>query len=288
MNRIELRWLSAARGWSKASCISVVLFLILSDANAVAVKGLKNHPDQCGAAVEFEKAMDFLRNEGESAFAERDRRMMAEAIASGCNQAADRFQRVYSTLKAIGVDLGFAAKAALQLSKEADEKTHVFVEVFKRLYLESYLNLDYRSAFEQALRFAKEWRGPTDLAAKDFVKAVQYCLETLNLSQNDCLNLSITVSRSSKYFAEGSFKPFAALLDRLRNDKKYGLNIKDALKIATRIIPHGPLAPENFVKAYDYAVAPAGLNETAQYALTHALRIVSKSHRHQEPPILHE
>ena len=108
----------------------------------------------------------------------------------------------------------------------------------------------------------------------------------LGLPQKDCFELSLKLAAKSKYFQKGSFSAFEELYLRLRNEKRFGIDIRNALQISLKVIGYGPLGPKNFIDGYDYALSSSGLSETAEKSLAHGLKMAERSNRNEEPPVV--
>lgn len=271
--------------------MGVASLLLISSALALAeVKETDwsgdNHPEHCASAEVFQKTHDYLRDRKDLPVEGMAARKIASEVAMNCSGAFERFRVVFELLFESGLSVRQTLKTAIEYSKRTDSSTKVFVDSFKYLYLEKYLDVNIQVALELAHELASSWQGADDQVGRDFVQTVEFCLDpkALNLSQKECFDLSLRIARLSQFFPQGAFKAFQDLYSQLRQEKKYGLSVGSALDVALKVTAQGPKGAENFLAAYDYAISPKGLNESADFALKHALKLVDYSNKNGQPP----
>lgn len=274
--------------------VSVVSLLVtargLAASDEKATSGWKKelHADHCRSSDEYIQTREFLLKTKDIELPEKQVRQMSMAVARGCTGSSEVFKTVFELLVKSGVDHKFSLKAALEQSAFSKARVAVFVESFKRLYLEESLNLDYATAYKVSLELAKAWRGPKDTIGNDFAKMVDYCLDPkdMALPQKECLSLALKISSYSKFYPVGVFEIYKSLYLKLRTDKKFSLPVARAADVALRVVSKGPRGPENFLGGFEYALSDKGLNESGEAALSHALELVEYSNRTPEPPVV--
>lgn len=203
----------------------------------------------CQPGDEFKRAVKFLRSQSELSLSDAQVVPVALEIAKGCDGAAKRFGRVYVLLKESGVDQVQALKAAMTFVPGTDAQAEGFIALFKKIFLENYLNLDFANAFKLSLDLSRDYAGDPAKLKKDFVGIVDYCLSNkgLALDFSSCTEVTLSMVRYTELFPEGVFPEFKKVHDFLRFDKKTGMTTGDALKIAPRIFAKGVNAPSNFI-----------------------------------------
>lgn len=248
------------------------------------------HKDHCDSAEEFRQVHKYLKDEKSLEFSENEARNFGTEVAKGCTNAARRFIVSFELLKKSGVDLKFSAKSALKLAHESDASVDTFVEAFKHLYLENILDLDYRTAYQVAWDLAKEVRIFSTQIGEDFTSMVKFCLNSadadkgIGLPQKECLQLGLKLARWSKFFPEGAYQSFEDFYRKLKTDQRFAVSTQRALEIAMQVLERGPKAPKNFLEGFGYALSKDGLNESAEFALKHALKMANLSNRSEVPP----
>ncbi len=233
----------------------------------------------CKSTDEFKKAVEFLSKETDLSLSETAMVEHAYDISKGCTGAAERFTELYQLLKKSGVDLGESFKLAKIFSRLESERALSFKEIFKKTFLENYLNLDFKNAFDLSLSLSKDYKGSPENIKNDFVSMTQFCLseKEMSLDYKTCTELIIQITKSTEMYKNGVFADFKKLYDFLRNDKRLGLSIQSSIKIIPQILKNGPQAVTNFTNAFNYSVneSPVKLNENQALKLALSLSDLS-------------
>lgn len=248
------------------------------------------HPYNCASAEEFSATHDFLKSQELAEVGGQEMRKIASEVSRHCTGASEKFRVVFEVLMKSGVSVQVSTQMGLKYAAREIAEANVFVEAFKHLYLEKFLDVDFKTSTRVAEELAESWHGSEGRVGKDFTEMVKFCLDpkSLNLSQKECFELSLKVAQLSRYFPEGSHEPFQKLYTELRENKKFGLPVRSALEISLQVLAEGPKGPKNFIDAYDYAISDKGLSETPAFALKHALKLSKYSHRGEAPPQVNE
>lgn len=244
------------------------------------------HVDHCHPTREFTATRDFLRDDAGLELAESEIRRMAYRVSETCGTPSKSFRNVFETLTKSGVDHRFALNAALEMAGRETRFVRVFLDGFKRLYLEEYLDVSYANAYRTARELAEQSAASAGDVGEDFVDTVDFCLDAKGLSQSksECLRIAMHVARQTRYFPQGSFAAFRDFYQGLLTDAAFSR--EKALEIALKVLPHGPTAPENFRAAYRDALKDGGFGGTNELAIRHALKLASLSHRGETPPVI--
>ncbi len=248
----------------------------------------KKHPELCSPTKEFKEALSFMRlNKSDINPSEGRARLMAAEIAKGCDGAASRFAKVYLVLVKSGVDIGKSVETALKFSKEDDETTENFFQIFKKTYLSEFFDFDYSSAIQLSYEISTQYKGNRKKSREDFLNLLKYCTDKneISLPMKTCAELTLKLARLSQYYPDGIFKSFVELYKTLRTDKRFGVSVSVAISILMDVLPYGPTAPKNFIESYDYAMSTEGLGVEGKEALQFALAMAHRSSKKLPPPI---
>jgi hypothetical protein len=246
------------------------------------------HPDHCEPLKEYREAINFFRIQKEDINPSEARaRELAGEIAKGCDGAAQRFVKTFLLLKKSGVDHPRAIEYAVEFAKSDDETVENFFELFKKTYLGEYFDLDYSSALKISFELSKLYKGNRKKALQDFLEISKFCLKRdgLNLPISQCADIAVVMARLSQYYPEGVHEEFFKLYKALREDRRFGVSIKTALRIIREVLPFGPTAPKNFLKAYEYAIDPQGLASGGLAAIKFSVLMARNSVKQWPPPV---
>lgn len=238
----------------------------------------------CQAADEFKKAVEFFRTENGISLNDRQSFREALMISAGCDHSFARFFKVFQLLKKSGVDLNQSYNIALKFVSKDDATAELFVDIFKKIYLENYLNMDFSTALKYALLLSENAESDAEKLMKDFSQLVRFCTseQEMALSLSVCAQVALDLTQHVKYYPEGIFASFEKIYRFLRSHKQTGLSIPKALQIATQILAKGPQAPENFVKTFQFAIDSQNLNLSPTQALNLGLSVSEQSQKSQE------
>lgn len=245
------------------------------------------HKDHCSSTEDYIKTLEFLRKETVAYIPEKQARQVAHLVATGCTGASDKFIKAFVTLKRSGVSLQKTVDVALVLSKADPVTVTNFYEVFKKMYLTEFLNLDFKTTFEATLDLSLNYQGNLEFALQDFNKMSEFCLDSksLGLSVSQCTQMALKIAKLSQYYRKGVYESFQEVYKTLREDKKFGLSVKEALISSEQILKNGPMAVPNFIKAFEYATNPKGLGLKGPEAVQFAMKMADLSHKGKEAPL---
>lgn len=248
----------------------------------------KEHPDHCDPIKEYRMAINFFRVQKDEINPSESRaRELAAEISKGCAGAAQRFVKVFLLLKKSGVDHPRAIEYAIEFAKSDDETVENFFEIFKKTYLGEYFDLDYSTSLKMSFALSKLYKGNRKHAREDFLEISKFCLnkDGLNLPVANCAELSMEMAKLSQYYPDGIKTDFFNLYKSLREDRRFGVTIKTALRIIHEVLPFGPTAPKTFLESYEYAIDPSGLASGGIAAIKFAVLMAKKSVKNWPPPI---
>ena len=243
------------------------------------------HKSHCRSAQEYIKTLEFLRKQ--KTIPEKEARQVARIVSKGCDESAERFARAYLTMQKSGVSLQKSVDVGLAMVREDPLTVKNFYEIFSKMYLNEYFDVNFRASFEIALELSKNFQGDLDVARKDFNDFSNFCLDQkkVGLSVNQCAQLAVRFARLSQFYPKGIYADFQEIYKLLRDDKRFGLPLVQAINSAEKILRNGPAAKINFLQAYNYATSKEGLDLSGKDALEFALGLAKDSYVGEGPPV---
>ncbi|MBL7671713.1 MAG: hypothetical protein JNM39_14600 [Bdellovibrionaceae bacterium] len=235
----------------------------------------------CGSAEEFKRTFEFLTKEESLILSEAEAIREALLVSAGCDNASLRFQKIYNLLKKSGVDLRQSFLVALKFVSKDDQMVENFTEIFKKIYLENYLDMDFVTALKFSLALSDKYEGNSETLREDFTKIVKFCSneKEMALNVNTCGQVALELTRYSKYYPDGFFAAFQKVYHFLRTNKRMGIGVAEALRITTRVVSKGPKAPENFIQTIEYALVNSRLRLNPTQALGLGLAVSDLSQK---------
>jgi hypothetical protein len=224
-------------------------------------------------------SLEFLRAEKTLGVAELEARKLARKVAAGCTGSGARFIRVAQLLERAGLSGRDALGTAVELSLRTDREAETFIAVFRKAFLEEYLNLDLRSAMKMARSLSTEFDGDVLAVRDDFERVLEFCVseKTLGLPPAQCGTIAARIAREGSRFSGGIGDSFLRLVEFARSPEKGpGLATHQALALAEEIASAGGRgSSESFVEAYRYAVSAGGLGASPADAIAFARELVT-------------
>ncbi len=241
----------------------------------------------CNSSEEYIRTLQYLRKTDAILVTEATARKIADRVSRSCDGGADRFARVLVMLKTVGLSDKAAVKMSLEFAQRPPEVQTNFLEIFTHSFLAEFFDYDYATAVNLAFELSKNYKGDPKQVREDFIELVRFCKDgkKLDLPSNLCAQFTIRVARLSQYYPNGVRASFYKLYERFREDKAFAVDIKTALETTYGILKHGPRAPDNFFRGYEFAVADNGLGLSQSEAMNFGLRMASRSFRGAEPPL---
>lgn len=233
----------------------------------------------CDSTTEFISSFEFLRKNGGAGMKDEVARGVADHVARGCDGAAARFEETYGLLTKMGVSQIKSLEMSIEFSRLGSDIQRNFFEILKHSYLSEFFDYDFDVALRIAFEFSRDLKGNHVLARDDFISLVKFCLDKSNMAlpANICGLMALDLVRLSPYFPTGIFKPFTEFYEKLRVGESYGLSVRDSIEVVMRVLKYGPRSPDNFNRAYDYALSEKGLRASPREALLFALRMARRS-----------
>lgn len=265
---------------------TLLIGLISVTAPVQAAKPEPEGPKLCESTQEYIKTIKFLR-EYKGKLPEKASRKIASKVSQGCTGASDRFSKIFLLIREMGVDQGQSLDIAMDFSHLDDETFKNFYEIFQRAYLTEFFDFDFKTSFNLAYELSKDYKGNPEQARKDFLALIKFCSEEkkLGLPLRFCAEFATKVAKLSQYYPKGIYQPFEDLYKKLRTKEPFGLSVKKSFELLIQILQHGPKAPDNFIKGYQFALDPKGLDLNANKALKFALKMAQQSVTELPPPL---
>ncbi|MGZ3748311.1 MAG: hypothetical protein ACXWRE_13100 [Pseudobdellovibrionaceae bacterium] len=239
----------------------------------------KEKPKPCESFKEFQKAYESLLSDSDLALGEEKAARLALRISGGCNGSAQRFSKAYEMMKKTGVALTKAVEVGLEFSGLDDERLKNFTEVFSKMYLESFFDFDFATAYKVSFQLSRDYEGKVQDVREDFIKLVKFCTlnDQVNLPLKQCAEVAIKIVEQTPKFPGGLYSSFEKFFTFLRTDKHLGLSVMDALNLVPKVFSYGPKAPENFREALEYAFSSKKITIDHPNAMNLALRLARQS-----------
>jgi hypothetical protein len=241
----------------------------------------------CSSTEEFIKALKFLRETKEFKFHEDEARGVALKVSAGCSGAAERFAQILILIRTTGFSEKKSLEMALQFAASSEDVQKNFLEIFSKSFLKEFFDYESTKALNVAYELSRDYKGDAARAREDYIALAKFCKgnDKLGLPMAFCSEYVVQVVKLSQYYQDGVVEPFMDLFKKLRSDKQYGLDMKLSLEVAYNILKSGPKSPENFHKAFSFAVEDLRLDK--RKSIEFALLLADRSFiGGKEPPVL--
>ena len=241
----------------------------------------------CSSTDEYIKALQFLRETDQFKFHEDEARGIALKVAGGCEGASERFSQILVLLKTTGFSETKSLEMALQFAKTTPDVQKNFLEIFSKSFLKEFFDYESTKALNIAFELSRDYKGDPARAREDFIELARFCKasDKLGLPMAFCSQYAVEVAKLSQHFETGIVQDFMELYKKLRADRPYGLDMKQALEFTYNILRNGPTAAENFNKAFDFATTDFKLDKLK--AIEFALILADRSYvGGPKPPIM--
>lgn len=236
--------------------------------------------EQCSAAKEYVTTLNFLRDHKEFSIKNQDALKVASEVSKGCSGASLRFIQVVNLLVKAGIDSGTAIITGKEFAFQTTEKTNSFISIFKGSFLKKYLDMDLLSSKKIALELTIGLKKSPEIVGSDFASIADFCATSqgLDLPKTQCAQYALNVIKAADQFEGPIAPPFLDLYHFLTDDR-HGpkATTYDALKLAESVLKFGPMAKDNFITAYRYALSKKGLDISRNEAIEFAKQIASQS-----------
>lgn len=232
----------------------------------------------CKSAEEFQKSVEYFREEKNLSLNDKQIVTWSIKIARGCTGSLSRFKKVFELLIKSGVDLKKSVEMASDFSKRTDDQTDSFVGLFKTFFLENYFNLDFMTAFKLS-NMLSEKPSQAPFARKDFERLYKFCTDQdkLGLPFKQCAQYSMNLLEHYDLYPEGIYPFFEKIYLFLSTQAGATLSIAESLQMSSDVLTYGPLAPDNFKKAYLYSISKQGLSTSLKQGMRIALEVTKSS-----------
>ncbi len=223
--------------------------------------------DYCETAKEFIVINEFLKKQDfyESNWA----KSTSKKASLGCKGSAARFIKSMKVMMKVGLYMEDAISISISLANTTDEKAETFFQVFQKSYLKNYLDLDTQSSVQLATELSLRYAGSSKKAKKDFDQFVEFCLdkESLGLSIPTCADFSLRMTNYGENKEAAVYPSFVRVFRFLKSKDGPEQSTSFALQFAEELVKIHPLAADDYIAAYKYAVKQEGLGLDKESAL---------------------
>ncbi len=254
-----------------------LLFVLLCSMNLLAA--VKPEIKLCNATKEYVSTMEYLRSSPDFGLKDDQIRKIADEVSKGCSGAFARFYKSSQTLIQAGFDAKGSFENAIKFSAKDDRYTDTFLTIFKKSYLQEYLDMDLLNAVKVGMSLSAEFDGNVKKVVKDFDQLVKFCRDQkeLNLPLGQCAEMAAKVTKSGEPFEEAIGETYIKLYHFLVSSKGPNLTMYKALEVAQDVISAGPKSFDNFEKAFKYAESEKGLALPRDKALELSIQLAKRS-----------
>lgn len=236
--------------------------------------------EQCSAAKEYVTTLNYLREHKEFSIQQTDALKVASDVSKGCSGASLRFIQVVTLLTKAGIDSGTAVVTGKEFAFQTDDKTQSFISIFKGSFLKKFLDMDLLSSKKIALELTVGLKKAPQIVGEDFAAIANFCAQNqgLDLPKTQCAEYALKVIKDADQFEGPIAPPFLELFNFLTNESAGPkATTYDALKLAESVLKYGPIAKDNFVTAYRFAISKKGLDIGRNEAIVFATQMASQS-----------
>ena len=239
----------------------------------------------CPSAKEYVTTYNYLRSQQEAlGLSMEETQNISQQVSKGCTGAAPRFIKSFEVLNKVGLGGRSALMTGINLAQHSEEHAEAFIIIFKKAYLQKYLDLDMRTAYKLASELSIQFNGKPMKALNDFDKLTKFCMHNKysQLPIPICASVAASIIKKGEFYNKNLANDFMTVFMYLRKDSSLQLDIQKALQMAETIVTSGPEAGENFRIAYEFGISQKGLNFTAQQALDFAQTMIKTAHEQNE------
>lgn len=242
----------------------------------------------CSSTKEYVEALKFLRTTKVILMTENTARLVADRVSRACDGGAERFVKILTLLKSVGLSDKKSVEMSLDFSARPLDVQKNFLEIFSHSFLTEFFDHDYQTAVALAYELSKDYKGDPTQVREDFLELVRFCKDDqkLDLPARLCAEYTIKLARLTQFHPQGVRASFYKLYERFRDDRTFAMDIKGAMELSYNILKYGPRAADNFFIGYDFAVANDGLDMSHASAVEFGLRMAGRSFVGSEPPLV--
>lgn len=234
-------------------------------------------PPSCSPAREYITFMEYLRTKSEWKLPEASRRELAGKVAIHCPGSAGRVIRVTSLLSESGVGSKDAVQTGIRFAAETDDLADRFIVLFKKLYLQSELDLDVATSHQMALALSADFGGTLPALQKEFEALVRFCAEETGLGQSKarCAHFASSLLTAAKHQGVGVAKRFKTLFEFLVvADSGPKMSAAQGVTLAEQVVGASEVGADSFMEGYRYALSKKGLGQSSSEAVQFARDLV--------------
>lgn len=253
---------------------------VMMSANASGTDNVKEELIPCEASKEYVTTVEYLRDKKDYGLKANQIYDIADKVSLGCSGASQRFIKVSKLLTRVGIDSNSAVSNAQKFAQKDDAFVDAFVTIFKQTYSEKNLDLDALNSMKISLKLSVEFSGDIKTAVKDFDELVEFCKDRkeMDLPLPQCAQLATRITRLGQKYEKQIAPSFIKLVKFLEESSKGPQRPKsDVIKIAEKVMKNGPIAADNFIYAYRYAVKEKGLGMNDQQAINFGTKMADRS-----------
>lgn len=246
----------------------------LPASDQLVTRPLTDDTPPCYLTKELTTTFHFLQDAKNFALGAQQALAIAEKVAVGCDNAAQRFATTALLLKRAGLIQSQVFELALVLAKATDDQTEAFESIFKTAFAKEGLDLDIVESIGIAKDLALSSAATEPKVSDAYADLVAFCLakEGLADSKPSCAQLSKRIVALAKPERD-VVQAFITGMDFLRSEDGPNLTSFEAKKVVLQLVEKNPEAVDNFIQAYNFASLPGGLKQSREMAVGYALKV---------------
>lgn len=235
-------------------------------------------PPACTAGREFITTFSYLKTQQFLGLNPAQMGEIAQDVAQGCDQAAQRFIDGLELLIKAGATPREAIREARNLAHVSQNKAEAFLSIYKTAFLENYLNFDLGDSLTLAKDLSLNYCGDVATVGKTFHDLIQFCVDKnhLGLSRPACAKLFVKITKTGEYFptenpGERFFQAYSFMVDDKQGP---GMTSMEAIQLIEQLFTKaGPYAAENFISTYKFIAADQNTYPSRDNKINMAKRI---------------
>jgi hypothetical protein len=231
-------------------------------------------PAGCAPVQEFITTVEYLRKQKHVGMDEAGIRNAADQVSQSCTGGGRRFREAMEVLSLAELPGARALGLALRAAESSDERSALFLTVFKVAFARNGLDLTAEQALELAERLALgagvggDVRTQEAEAGEDFKKIALHCLATVReggweLPRVECARLAVDIAARVLSGKLKSGRAPGVLRDFVQFASREGegptLALRQAIQLGEELLSVSDRAPAEYITGWKYAVKESGL-----------------------------
>ncbi len=184
---------------------------------------------------------------------------IASQIAkSSCTEGDEKLEHLISTFSKLGFDTTYSVQKTLSLVTFDLEEIKGYTSALKTLFLKKFLDLDINStiALTDQLLKNQAFKNKKSNPLKSVSDLTSDCLDKnkWGLYPMACRDILDQIIPHLSKFQKPFYPIFNTILNDLKDENIFGLNLSEALKISIQLVSSGVHSSDDLKKSYMYLI----------------------------------